>query len=152
MIPVMLAALGGALLFAHLAVTQPRVLAEQRKLAGDVAAANFWAYRSGVVAYLNANPGTSGTAPDASLTFPLGHIRNPVWTHTVQSGTLYVYSTSVPSPDALEAIAGRGGRSMLIGTKSAGGTMTSLTGAASGFTLPSELSAAPTGAVVVIGN
>lgn len=152
MIPLALGALGAVLLFTHLALTQPRALAEQRSLAGDVAAANFWAYRSAVVSYLNANPLASGAVPDASLTFPLGYIRNPAWTNAVEGGTLYLYSSAVPPPDTLEAIARRGGRSMMIGVKTPVGTMTSLTGAASGFALPGALSAAPAGAVVVIGN
>jgi hypothetical protein len=41
---------------------------------------------------------------------------------------------------------------MMIGKKVTGNTMTSLNGAASGFTLPATLSSLPVGIVVVIGN
>lgn len=74
------------------------------------------------------------------------------WANVVDSGTLYTYSTAVPTPEAAEAIFERGGRSMMIGKKVTGNTMTSLNGAASGFTLPATLSALPVGIVVVIGN
>jgi hypothetical protein len=136
----------------HLAVTQPQELARQRQLAGDVAAANFYAYRGAVISYLNANPGTTGTVADGGLTWPLGYIRNPAWTNLVDSGTLYTYSTTVPSNEAMEAIAKRGGRSMMIGYKTAGNTMTSINGAAAGFTLPAAMVPVPAGAVVVIGK
>jgi len=115
-------------------------------------AANLYAYRSGVVAYVYAHPAASGTIADASMTFPLGYIRNPVWTNTVQAGVPYVYSTAVLSPYAMEAIANRGRRSMMVGKKDAAGHMTSLTGAATGFVLPGAMAAVPQGAVVVIGQ
>ena len=152
MIPVAIAALGSLLIMWHLAITEPQELARQRRVAGDVAAANFYAYRAAVITYLNANPGATGTIADGSLAWPLGYIRNAAWTNVVASGTLYTYSTSAPSSDSLEAIGRRGGRSMMIGYKTAGNTMISLTGAASGFTLPAAMSSVPSGAVVVIGK
>ncbi|MDK9702578.1 MAG: type IV pilus biogenesis protein PilM [Sulfuritalea sp.] len=152
MMPLVMVALSTMLLAFNFAVQQPQELAFLNKTAGDVVAANFYAYRQAVITYVYANPGASGTVADASLTFPLGYIRNSSWTNTVQTGTPYVYSTSVLAPAAMDAIARRGGRSMLIGYKNAAGQMTSLTGAASGFVLPAAMSALPQGVVVVIGQ
>ncbi len=149
MYPLVLAFLGALLLSWQIATTQPKQIAAWHNTAGDVAAANFWAYRGSVVSYLNTNPGATGTIADASLTFPMGYIRNPAWTNVVESGTLYTYSVSTLSPDTVDAIARRGGRTMLIGMAKAGNTMTSITGAASGLTIPAAITA---GSVVVIGN
>lgn len=149
MYPLVIAFLGAMLLVWQLAITQPKEIANRNNVAADVAAANFWSYRSSVVSYLNTNPGATGTIPDTSLTWQMGYIRNPVWTNVVQSGTLYTYATTGLSPATVDAIAKRGGRSMMIGIAQTGGTMTSLTGAASGLTIPGSV---PVGAVVVIGN
>ena len=149
MYPLVLAFLGAMLLSWQIAATQPQQIAAVNNTAGDVAAANFWAYRGAVVSYLNTNPGATGTIADTSLTFPMGYIRNPAWTNVVESGTLYTYSISTLSSDTVDAIARRGGRTMLIGIAKAGNTMTSITGAASGLTIPAAITA---GSVVVIGN
>ncbi|MCL4722726.1 MAG: type IV pilus biogenesis protein PilM [Anaerolineae bacterium] len=152
MYPLIVAMAGVVLLTAHLAMTVPVEVQRERHLAGDVAAANFHAYRKAAVDYYNANPTFSGAIPAGSMTFPLGYISTGAWANVVDSGTLYTYSTAVPTPEAAEAIFERGGRSMMIGKKVTGNTMTSLNGAASGFTLPATLSALPVGIVVVIGN
>jgi hypothetical protein len=152
MMPFLMVALSTMLLAFSFAVQQPRELEQFNKTAGDVAAANFYAYRAAVISYVYANPATSGTVADASLTFPLGYIRNAAWTNTVQGGTPYVYSTSLLSASAMDAIGRRGGRSMLIGYKNGAGEMTSLTGASSGFILPAALAPIPQGAVIVIGQ
>lgn len=149
MYPLVIAFLGAMLITWQLAITQPQQIATWNNVAGDVAAANFWAYRGSTVSYLNANPGATGTVADASLTFPMGYIRNPAWTNVIQGGTLYTYSTSALSPSTVDAIARRGSRTMLIGIAQSGGTMNSLTGAASGLTIPAAIAA---GSVVVIGN
>lgn len=149
MYPLVLAFLGAMLLMWNIATTQPQQIAAWNNTAGDVAAANFWAYRGSVVSYLNTNPGATGTIADASLAFPMGYIRNPAWTNTVQGGTLYTYSISALPPVTADAIARRGGRTMLVGTAKSGNTMTSFTGAASGLTIPAAITA---GSVVVIGN
>lgn len=149
MYPMVIAILGAMLLSWQFAVTQPQQVAAWHNTAGDVAAANFWAYQGAVVSYLNANPSATGTIADASLTFPMGYIRNPAWTNVIQSGTLYTYSTSSLTPDTVDAIARRGGRTMMIGLAQTGNTMRSITGAASGLTIPAAITA---GSVVVIGN
>lgn len=151
MMPFVMSAMAISMMAYNFAVLQPQEVAQFNKTQGDVIAANFYAYRSAVITYVNANPSATGTIADASLTFPLGYIRNSAWTNTVQSGTPYVYSTSVLTSAAMESIATRGGRSMLIGYKDASGQMTSLTGAASGFTLPSAMSSLPQGVAIVIG-
>jgi len=152
MMPFVMIAFGTMVVAMNLALTQPQELARLNKLKGDVAAANFFAYRGAVVSYVHANPGATGTIADTSLTFPLGYIRNTAWTNIVETETPYVYATAVQSADVMDAIASRGGRSMMVGYKNASGQMTSLTGAASGFTLPAGMSALPQGVPIVIGK
>lgn len=152
MMPLVMVALSTMILAFSFAVEQPKELALLNKTAGDVVAANFYAYRQAVITYVYANPGVTGTIADTSLTFPLAYIRNSIWTNTVESGTPYVYSTATLSPAAMDAIAKRGGRTMLIGYKNGAGQMTSLTGAASGFVLPTVMSALPQGVAVAIGQ
>lgn len=149
MYPLVLVMLGAMLFSWHFALTQPKEIAFQQSVASDVLAANFWSYRQSVVTYKFANPGATGVIADASLTFEPGHIRNSAWRNVVQSGTLYTYSSGSLPPYTVEAIARRGGRSLMIGVAQSGGTMTSLTGGASNFILPMSI---PTGAVVVIGS
>lgn len=150
--PFVILAFSTMMIAINLALTQPQEVERHNALVADVAAANFFAYRGAVIAYFYANPAASGTVADASLTFPLGYIRNSAWTNVISAGTPYVYSTTAPSARTMDAIAARGGRSMLIGYKNAAGQMTSLTGAASGFTLPAAMAALPQGVAIAIGN
>lgn len=138
-----------AMIFAwHTAVTKPRETAFVESVAADVAAANFWSYRSAVTRYLFANPSFSGTALDGDLTFDPGHVRNATWSHIVSAGVLYTYSQVGVKAGTMEAIARRGGNTLMIG-RAGSGTMTSLSGGASGFALPTAI---PAGAIVVIGD
>lgn len=140
----------GAMLFSwQVAATQPQQAASFALMRAKVAAANFWAYRSAVVAYVALNPSASGTIPDTSLSFPAGYIRDPDWTNDVSGGTLYTYSTAALPPNTVAQIAAYGGRTLVIGVAQANDTMTSASGGANGFTLPSVI---PTGAVVVVGD
>lgn len=149
MLGVMVSVVGIMLLSWYSAITQPKEIALRNAVAGQSAATNFWAYRSAVATYQYNNPGFTGTIPDASVTFPMGYVRNLAWTNTVQSGVLYTYSNTTLNSTTVDAIASRGGRTMMIGIAASGNTMTSVSGAASGFSIPSSI---PVGAVVVIGN
>lgn len=65
----------------------------------DTAASNMLMYRRAAAAYYRANPGATGTVLDGSLAayWPTGYVRNIAqwpWTNTINSGVLYVYSTS----------------------------------------------------------
>ncbi len=149
MYPLLFALFGTMLFLWNTALTQPKQIALMETAKGDVAASNFWAYRGALVDYQIANSGASGTVADASLVFPMGYIRNPAWTNVILSGTLYTYSISPLAPKTIDAIARRGGRTLLIGIAQSGSTMTSLSGGASGINIPATI---PAGAVVVIGN
>ncbi len=143
-------AFAGAMLLAwQSAILEPMQAEARVQAASDVAAANFWAYRAAAVNYVAANPGASGTIPDANLTFALGYLRNPAWTNVVSAGTLYTYSGAALPADTIDAVANRGGRTLVIGIAQPGGTMSSLTGGASGFVLPAGI---PAGSLVVIGS
>lgn len=112
-------------------------------------ATNFWAYRGAVASYVTTHPAASGTVADSSLTFPTGYSRDSLWTNTIQSGVLYTYSISGLKPQVADTIAAQGGRTMMIGVANAGSIMSSLSGGATGISIPSVV---PVGAVVVVGN
>ena len=144
-----IAMLGAMLVAWQTAVIAPSQVDARTRTAADVAAASFWAYQEALAAYVTANPSASGTIADASLAFPPGYIRNAAWTNVVAGGTLYTYSRANLPPASIDAIANRGGRTLVIGIAQAGGTMTSLTGGAAGFAIPASI---PAGALVVIGG
>jgi len=149
MVALVFAMLGAMLLAWQAALIEPAQLDRRASAAADVFAANFWAYEQATGTYAATHPAASGTIGDASLTFAPGYIRNPAWTNVVSGGTLYTYSTLALSPRTKDAIARRGGRSLMIGIAQPGGTMTSFTGGAAGFALPASI---PVGALVVIGD
>jgi hypothetical protein len=142
-------ALFGAMILAlSLAIQQPQEISFLNELKGEVAARNFWAYQSATASYIYSNPAATGTVADTNLTFPTGYIRNPAWTNIIQGGTLYTYSTATLPAHTISRIAKLGGNSLMIGLAN-NGTMTSLSGGATGFLLPAAI---PNGAVVTIGN
>lgn len=112
------------------------------------AASNFLAYRKATSEYTFANPATTGTIPDSSLTFSTGYVRNTAWTNTVQAGVLYTYSNRPIAAGTIESIANRSGRTLMVGVANAG-QMVSLVQPTVTFTLPAAI---PNGAVVMIGN
>lgn len=144
-------ALVGALLLAvNLAVTVPEKEHQQKTVAAEVAATNFYAYRTAVIDYINTHSGATGTIADSSLTFLPGYIRDTRWTHLIQSGTLYVYSTVTTSMESVSPILfQKGGKSLLIGKKAASGNLVSADGRDSGMALPAAI---PVGAIVVVGS
>lgn len=149
MFPLLMAVLGAVIVVWQLAITQPKQIAFMHAVTGSVEATNFWTYRSALTQYRYANPTATGTVSDGNLTFEIGYIRNPAWENVIQNKILYTYSNAALSNTTVDAIATRGGRTLMIGVSESGGKMTSLTGGASNFVLPAVI---PIGAVVVIGN
>jgi hypothetical protein len=144
-----IAVVGAMLLAVNLAVSVPAQEQQVRSLAADVASTNFYAYRTAVVNYLYAHPGTSGNIADSSLTFLPGYIRDARWTNTVQGGTLFVYSTGTATIDSVNSIYQKGGKSVLIGKKAASGNLISATGIDTGIPLPAGI---PVGSITIVGN
>lgn len=144
-----IAFVGAMLLAFSLAVSVPAQERQQAALVADVSATNFYSYRTAVINYINANPAATGTIADGSLTFLPGYIRDTRWTHLIQSGTLFVYSTGTASPDSVMALYKKGGKSLLIGKKSSGGNLFSANGTDTGVPLPAAI---PTGAITVVGR
>lgn len=62
----------------------------------DTVARNMMVYRRSVAAYLVANPGASGTIPDASLSLPVWYAKYSGITNTIAGGVIYVYTTTPP--------------------------------------------------------
>lgn len=117
----------------------------------DVAATSMLAYREAVSDYLNANPSFTGTAPDASLTFTWGYVRDPRWTHVVESGgALYVYEATAGSSAAqtLDRLYRKTNASFMVG-RNVGGQLVSANGFASGIAVPA---AVPAGAITIVGR
>jgi len=129
-----------------------RQTAQAEAVVADAAATSFLAYREAVIDYLNANPGFSGTVPDAALSFGWGYVRDPRWTNVVQGGSaLYVYQRA---PNAartdlvLDQLYRKTASSFMVGRK-AGGVLVSANGFATGVAVPA---AVPNGAIVVVGK
>lgn len=117
-------------------------------LRGDVEAVNFLTYRASVAKFFNANPSTTGTVADASLTWATGFVRDARWSNLIAAGTLYVYSTGAIDPGTLQMIHKRTGKHIMVGTKNAAGNLVSLGGVTITAVLPAAI---PVGAVVYLG-
>ena len=134
------------------ALQLPQQSAQAELAAADAGATSLLAYRQAVIDYLNANPGFTGTVPDASLALPWGYVRDPRWTHLVQSGsTLYVYEASPGSPrtgQLLDQLYRKSVSSFMVG-RNAGGTLVSANGFATGVLVPP---AVPNGAILIVGK
>lgn len=149
MVAMWLSLVGAMLLAFNLAVMVPEQEHQRTALVADVAATNFFAYRSAVINYMNANPSASGTVADGALTFLPGYIRDARWTNVIQGGTLYVYSTGTESALSVMAMFRLGANSLLIGKKTASGKLVSANGMDTGIALPAAIA---TGAIVVVGR
>ena len=115
----------------------------------DVAATSALAYRESLIDYLNANPTVTGTVPDASLTPLWGHQRNPRWTNTVSSGTLFVYESSPSNtPELLHELYRKTLSSYTVG-RNASGFLVSAKGFATGIPVPALV---PDGAILIVGQ
>lgn len=165
-----IALLGVMLLAWDTASTQPQQTAFQNQVTGDAAAVNFWAYRSALVKYTNKYPANGGTISDEELNklFPEGYVRHPPWSrdhppwsNVVWNNMLHTYSTKPLPASTIEAIAARGGRTLMIGIAQNNGKISSLYKSRDGdgmnggapspaiFDLPPQINP---GAFVVIGN
>lgn len=116
---------------------------------GDVAATNFLSYRSAVVQYRTANPATTGTIADGSLTWQSGFIRDSRWTNVISGGELYVHSTAVADPAVLQAAYAKAGNYVMVGTKNAAGNLVNAAGSTISIALPGSI---PAGALVYVGG
>ncbi|EGF32208.1 pilM; PilM [Oxalobacteraceae bacterium IMCC9480] len=79
-------------------------------------AANMASYRTGVVNYVNANPGTVGTV--SAPAFPTGYValNPPQWTNTVlNGGTIAVYSIGVSPPGLIKGLSALAQHSVMAG-------------------------------------
>lgn len=140
--------LGTLMMAWALALQVPEQERRRTEIQADVAAMNFLSYRRAVLDYLNANPSASGTIPDASLTFQLGHVRNPAWSNTVSGGTLFVFSTVNVAHETADRIWEKTGHSLTAG-RAVSGTLFSARGVSTGIVLPP---AVPNNAVVIVGR
>ncbi len=179
MYPLVLSMLAAVLVALWMAFAQPADIQLLRQTQDDVHAANFWTYRSALVAYQNDHPNHHGPIPDAALSaplpqrptgyFPLGYtpmqtgtapLTTGLWNNFIEEGRLYTFS-NIPASDlphgVIDAIANRNGRSLMFGIKQHDGTVTTLyklntpphTGGV--FPIP-PATAIPEGALVIIGN
>ncbi|ACT52143.1 type IV pilus biogenesis protein PilM [Methylovorus glucosotrophus] len=130
-------------------VTVPAEQAQRSLLVADVVATNFLTYRASVVEYTNAHPSASGTINDSSLTFKLGYIRDPRWTNTIQSNTLYIYSSTTLEPRVKEVVFNKTRRNLSSGIKGSSGRLISPNGIDTGIVLPASI---PTGAITMVGD
>lgn len=126
--------------------------AEARYVAldGEIAAASFQSYRFSVAKRWYEDTSATGTIPDSLLVWESGYIRDSRWTNVVAGGTLYVYSTApVTDSNLVGSAYQKSGRNVLVGTKSADGSLAS----AGGWVIPAALPGAiPTGSLVQIGG
>lgn len=153
MFPLAIVSMGVAVMAFWLAITEPVQVRHAVQIQGDVIATNFLAYRDAAVAYYNANPGASGVITSASLStyYPHGLVPNGSWVARVNSGTLYVYSSTANTTTAAsrEALSKKTRNSLMVGVAS-GNTLTNITTGATGITLPTGV--VPDGAFVIVGK
>lgn len=152
MFPLWVIAVFAALGFYFTAVQIPRQEMAVATVTADVAATNFLAYRQAVRNFVRDNPAATGTVNDASLsTYWLpGYIRDPNWTNTISSNTLFVYSTTSISSGMQMHVFNKTGENILVGTKNAAtGRLMSQKGIDTGVTLPVSI---PNGSFVMMGR
>jgi len=175
MYPIAIAFLGAMLLSWMLATTEPQQIATRTQVAADAVAANFWAYRGALVSYQNANSAASGNISSLFLTMPIGYVpltqapNLPLchslaqWSNYIQAGKLYTFSIESAAclpAGAVDAIANRHDRSLMIGIATGTSPATAMTSVfnLSGSVLPVDKWTLPaaakiqSGALVVIGN
>ena len=152
MVPIWISAVFLALVTYYVSQDLPRKESAQAAAVANVSATNMLAYRSAVQAYLSANPTAAGTVDDAALAahWLPGYVRRAEWTNLIASGTVFVYSSSVPSNGTVYALGEKAAQSVLVGTKSTStGRLQSVYGIETGINLPAAI---PTGAVVMMGR
>lgn len=147
--PIAILSLLGFLTAGYLAIATPAEDARIQFATADALATNVVAYRTAVLTYLNANPSATGTIADGVLTYPLGHVRNALWTNVVSGGNLYVYSTAAVSVGTVERVWIYSRRSVLVGKKTSSGGLSVPGSGSSTTTVPAAI---PVGALVWIGR
>lgn len=150
--PVYVSMLFISLMATYAATEVPKKQQEIAVATSDVSALNFIAYRKAISAYMAANPGTSGTISDASLTsyWLPGYIRDTNWTNEVIDSSVYVYSTTQIKGRLAKTIFRKAGNNALIGTKSqVTGRLVLANGIDTGIVLPASI---PSMSLVMIGK
>jgi len=120
------------------------------------AAASFMSYRRAIQSSLRANPIASGRVPDQQHQLighlPMGASVGAQWDNFVQSGQLFVFSRSVPSPALVNELRRDSRNSRTIGIArdvSGQRRLFSFEGDDTGVLLPSSI---PVGSLVMPGN
>lgn len=107
-------ALGCAAGYAAMAMLQREPVLQEAQQA-DLAA-NFALYRSLVVAYARAHPGTVGSVPDEALALPVWYVRYPAWANSISDkGMVAVYAKQPVGEPLLSELASLSGGSMMAG-------------------------------------
>ncbi len=155
MVPVWIALLFLSFVSLFLAIDLPRqkIQYDMVKTAHDVT--SFWAYRKGIIDYLDANPGITGHVNEALVAayWPRGYTYDPtLWSNYVDPADqkLYIFSLSPPNNGMLSALANRYTASFFVGTKNSAGNFVSFNGKVN-FALPVAASIG-SGVVVMIGR
>lgn|GEM_PF-4338980 len=152
MYPLYIVVFFGSLFAAYSAIQIPKEQIFTMQAAADISACNFMAYRVSVQKYLQSNPSATGTIPDSALSgyWLPGYIRDPNWSNLVSGGSLFVYSTNVPSQSLVEQVFERSNESFLIGRKNTlTGRLESARGLDTGVLLPASI---PNNALVILGK
>lgn len=149
--PAAVAIFFAAILAMYSAITVPVKEAQHVAAKADVAAVSVLAYRSALTAYLNANPAHTGNIPDTSITMPAGMARDPNWTNSTVSRTLYVFE-AVPTKKTglIDQLYIKMEKSHLVG-RNQGGNFVNAKGYNTGA-LPVTTPAIPDGSIVIIGK
>lgn len=114
---------------------------------------NFFVYANAVGEFVSAQPpgytapGPANAVPDASLSFPAWHLRNPRWSNAVIDGTVTIFAQDLPaSIDMSFELASRTGGAFRAGIVDASSReIVSLLHGPSGATVPAWI---PDGAPV----
>lgn len=155
--PVLILGFFSALLFTYASLSQAGLQAQQGVLQADQKAVSFLAYKAALVSYLRQHPGHSGVVPEAQLQWPSGYVKDALWAHRVEQGTLYVYSVGpIERTKLLPAILAKTSESLAVGTNANCHFLSARSGASA--LLPATLcgvavaTPVPEGALVVVGQ
>lgn len=155
MVPVWIALLFLSFVSLFLAIDLPRqkIQYDMVKTAHDVT--SFWAYRKGIIDYLDANPGITGHVNEALVAayWPRGYTYDPtLWSNYVDPADqkLYIFSLSPPNNGMQARLADRYGNSFLVGSSAPAGKFVSTNGKIN-LTLP-PAAGIGTGMIVMIGR
>lgn len=126
---IMISLIGG---FRTLYQTSDPETFKEPTLSLQATAENMLVYGHSVIAFTAAQsagytaPAPGNVVPDASLSLPSWHVRNPLWTNKVIGGVVTVYATSrPPAGDITPVLAEKSLRSRGVGVAQGGYIITS---------------------------